>query len=407
MLFKTVFFRKLALALARKTKADTIVALKTKYAFSLLVKATFIDMESLAIKALQQARSVISLEPRATNLRMLLARMLIWAVCDADASDNPLDNLTTAIKYIEEYIAEASNQFNRTYGADQNLQRAYQTRYILQGDGTDILQALSLMPKKDNNNSEDSMDSAFQRVSAARQGLEANPSSLHQKMHIFQIGDSDDLAQKEEEQDQMLRKFYYTMQPSLATEALEAGLLACQSSVEIEDSRRQSAFNYAIGLSYLARSETGKNSRYDLEKAVSFLEAAQKEEPADFAQRQQSSVSLAEARLRLDIETEDIALVYNGINSMALLLDKVTDGVLSSESGLTDIMERSYYLWTITRHGPILRNAAKFLSYLLHEDRIGKLSSNALFSILCKGGEIAANIHKAQLETLLQKPLTY
>ena len=409
VLSKAVFFRKLALALARKAKSDTIVALETKYAFSLLVKATFVNAESLAIKALQQARSVISLEPRAADLRMLLARMLIWAVCDADASDNPLDDLTTAIKYIEECMAEAPNQFDRTYGADQNLQRAYQARYTLQGDDAWSISYLSSMPKEDHVDPEGSVDSTFQRLSVARQCLEANQSSLHQEVHTFQVEDPDDPAQEEEEeeQDQELCKFHYTMQPSLAKEALEAGLLACQSPVKVEDSRREPASKYIIGSSYLARSLTGKTSRNDLEKAISFLEAAQKEEPLDSTEGQEFSVFLAYARWTLGNKTQDIALRFNGMNSMALLLDQVTDDVLALKSVVIGMMESSYHFWTITGNGLLLKNAAKFASWLLHEDRIGILQPNALFLILCISGQIAADTQKAQLETLLQEPLTY
>ncbi|KAI4258686.1 MAG: hypothetical protein LQ352_001112 [Teloschistes flavicans] len=421
-LSKAVFFRKLALALARKVKPDAMVELQTKYAFSLLVKATFANMRDVAREALQQARSVIAQKPNAPRTMMLLARMLLWAVCDSDATDNPPHDLSTAIQYIEGSMAQLPHQYNHTYGAPQNLQRAYQARYILQGDESDLQKASSLLSEEEGDDPEAEADSFSQRLFVARQEFKADAPPLSKLMHYLAsdvsevsaqqdaewASDDSDISAQEDAESQALRKIHHTMSPGLAREAIEAGLLACQIPVEAEESRQQPASNFIIGMNYLLRSDTGKDPRFDLEKAISYLEASKNEAQNDSKERLQSSICLAEAHWMLGRKVHDIAQMQAGMESMALLLDTLTPEVTPTDSILVDMMERSYHFWTISNNDLLLTNAAKFVSYLLRDDRKRDLSPNALFAILCKGGEVAASIRVEQPnQTMVQEPLVY
>lgn len=75
---------------------------------------------------------------------MLLARILLWFVCDSDAPDDAMNDLEVAIKYIEESMVKSPNEFNHAYGADSYLQRALEARYILRGEEDYMQRALSL-----------------------------------------------------------------------------------------------------------------------------------------------------------------------------------------------------------------------------------------------------------------------
>ncbi|KAL8770821.1 MAG: hypothetical protein Q9203_001941 [Teloschistes exilis] len=522
-LSKVVFFRKLALALARKVKPDAMAELQTKYAFSLLVKATFDNARKVAHDALQQARLVIALKPNAPRTMMLLARMLLWAACDSDASEDAVHDVSTAIYYIEESIAQLPNQCNRTYGGPQNLQRAYQARYILQGDERDLQKASSLLSDKEGDDAEAEADSFSQRLFVARHEFKADTPPLSKLMHYLardlskvsaeehtdsasgvsnvsfeedvdlasddsdilaqqedalardisdvsaqedvSLGsndsdisaleddalasnvsdvsaeedvdlaseDSDELAQEddalvsdvsdvsaekeldlvsdlsnvsaqEDANSQGLRKIHHTMSPGLAREAIEAGLLACRCPVEAEETQKQPASNFLIGMNYLLR----KASRFDLEKAISYLEAARTEASISSTEYLQSSVCLAEARWLLGHEVHDVVELQAAMESMALLLEMLTPEVHTTDFHLTHMMERSYYFWKLSNHVLLLTNAAKFLSYLLRDNRKRDLPPDALFATLCMGGEIAASLHVEQPDKpLLQEPLFY
>ncbi|KAL9580920.1 MAG: hypothetical protein Q9212_004201 [Teloschistes hypoglaucus] len=529
-LSKVVFFRKLALALARKVKPDAMAELQTKYAFSLLVKATFDNTKNVADDALQQARLVIALKPNTPRTMMLLARMLLWAVCDSDASGDAVHDMSMAIHYIEESIAQLPNQYNRTYGAPQDLQRAYQARYILQGDESDLQKASSLLSDEEGEGPEAEADFFSQRLIIARQEFEADNPPLNLMYYLVRgvsdvsaeedtgsasglsnisleedvdsasdsvSDDSDILAQQEDalardisdvsahedvdlttddsdisvqeddtlasdvsdvsaEEDvdltsddsdisaqedvaltsevtdvsaeegidlvsdlsnlsaqedaesQGLRKIYHTMSPGLAREAMEAALLACQCPVEVEEGQKQPASNFIIGINYLMRSRTGKDARFDLEKAISYLEAAQNEASIDSKEHLQSSVSLAEAHWRLGHEVRDIAQLHAGMESMVLLLDRLTPEVHTPDAELIEMMEKSYHFWTISNHVLLLTNAAKFLSYLLRDNKKRDLPPDAVCAVLCEGGEIAADMYMEQPDqSLVQDPLVY
>ena len=93
---------------------------------------------------------------------------------------------------------------------------------------------------------------------------------------------------------------------------------------------------------------------------------------------------------------------------MALLLENLTANVSPSRNILIGMMERSYFFWKASRRVGFLSNAAKFVLYLLRDNETEDLSPNALSAILCKGGEIAADIRIAQPDqTLLEEPLAY
>ncbi|KAI4205107.1 MAG: hypothetical protein LQ350_000734 [Teloschistes chrysophthalmus] len=505
--------------------------LQTKYAFSLLVKATFYNTRNVAYDALQQARLVIALKPNTPRTMMLLARMLLWAVCDSDASGDAVHDMTTAIHYIEESIAQLPNQYDRTYGAPQDLQRAYEARYILQGDESDLRKASSLLSDEEGEGPEAEAEYFSRRLFIARQEFKADNSPLNKLMHylVSEVSDvsaeedtgsssglsnisleedvdsgsdstsddSDMLAQQEDalardisnvsvqedvdlasddsdvsaqdddalasdasdvsaeedvdltsddsdisaqeddalarevtdvsaEEDldlvsdlsnlsaqedvesQALRKIYHTMSPGLAREGMEAALLACQCPVEVEEGQKQPASNFIIGINYLIRSSTGKDARFDLEKAIFYLEAAQNEASIDSEEYLQSSVSLAKAHWTLGHEVLDLGHLQTGMESMALLLDILRPEVHTPDPELCHMMERSYHFWTLSNHAVLLTNAARFLSYLLRDNRKRDLPPDALCTVLCKGGEIAASMQVEQPDqTLVQEPMVY
>ncbi|KAL9594363.1 MAG: hypothetical protein Q9219_007077 [cf. Caloplaca sp. 3 TL-2023] len=471
-LCKVVFFRKLALALALKAKKDEMAELTTMYAFSLLVKATFENSKSGVCEALKQIRLVIASKPTASRTTMLLARMLLWAVCDSDDSEDTLGDLDTAIQYIEMSMTQAPNQYNDTYGAPQSLQRAYQARYILKEDESDLQKVLSLRLQIEGDAPEAEGDDFYQRLRAVRERFCANQITISEAMHslVGHIADSltkdDDQSQSQDEiedheetqesgrtqnydegqandtcqngncqnsndnqedgdsedhdelqdDDQSeeddpahgLYKLHHTLLPDLAREALEAGLLACQSPVEVEEDRKQKASNYLLGLHYSQRSGTRKNPRFDLEKAISYLQVAQNEQPVGSTEEQYSSICLAEAHWKLGLTIYDVTEIQVGMHSMASLLDRLATAVYPTTFTLLEMMSKSYTFWKSNKRDSLLVNAAKFVAYLLSDDNVGRLSPGSFFGVLCVGGEIAASLWIEQpTQTLLQEPFFY
>ena len=406
-LSKACFFRRLALALARKANHDTMAALKTKCALSLLVKATFVSEKCFVLEALRLAREAILLKPSTAGTKMLLARSLLWFICDSDAPDDAMSDLEVAIEYIEESMAEPPNEFNHAYGADSYLQRAIEARYILQGEEDDMRRAFSLARGEGSDYLEEVANSYSRRLSTARKKYVADNRALDEVMRDMERETSENATQIES-RPQGLRKIYHLMVPRLAMEAMEAGLLACRRSVKVEDDRKLPSFNYVIGLYYLARAKAGGRRQHDLENAMFYLEAAQNEEPADTKHHLLSSLYLAETRWDLGRARNEIALLHAGMESMASLLENLTANASPSRGTLYDMMVRSYFFWKTNQRVGFLSNAVKFVSYLLRDDKIGDISPNTLSAILCKGGEIAAEIRIVQPDqTLLQEPLAY
>lgn len=404
-LSKACFFRRLALALARKANNDIMAALKTKCAFSMLVKATFVSGKCFVLEALRLAREAIVLKPSTAGTKMLLARILLWFVCDFDAPDDAMSDLELAIKYVEECMVESPNEFNHVYGAESFLQRAFEARYILRGEEDDIRRALSLARGKGSENLEEVANSYSRRLSVAWKEYVADNRALDEVMRDMEWETSEN-ATHIESQPQGLRKIYHLITPGLAKEAIEAGLLACQSPVEVEDDGKQAAPNFLIGLNYLAQRETRRGRQYNLENAISYLEAARNEESADTEKHLLSSLFLAEARWELGRARHVMALFQAGMESMALLLENLTVKPSPSRHTLIDMMERSYFFWKTSHRITFLSNAVRFVSYLLQEDKTEDVPPNELSAILCKGGEIAADIHIVEPDrTLLQESL--
>ena len=407
VLFKACFFRTLALALSGKTNDDTMAALRTKFAFSLLVRATFMSKKRFALEALQLARKAILLNPTTAGTKMLLARILLWSVCDSDTSDDALSDLEVAIRYIEESMAESPNEFSHVYGADGYLQRAFEARYIVRGEADDMQKAMSLERVDEMENPEEMANAYSRRMSIGRKRYVVDNCALDEVLRDKEMEASDN-ATLFESQSQGLPKIYHLMIPGLAREAMEAGLLACQSPVEVEDNRKQPASNFLIGINYIARGEAGKGRQFDLENAIPYLEAAQGEEPADTERHLLSSIFLADTRWKLGRARKEITLLQAGMESMALLLDNLTANASPPRSTLIDMMERFYFFWKASKRVGMLSNAARFVSYLLREDNMADMLPNNLSAILCKGGEIAAEIRTIQPDqTLVQDPLYY
>ncbi|KAL8737428.1 MAG: hypothetical protein Q9181_001674 [Wetmoreana brouardii] len=386
---------------------------------------------------------------------MLLARMLLWAVCDSDDDEDALGDLNTAIQYIESSMNKEPNQYNGTYGAPQALQRAYQARYILHAMESDLQKILSLKSQIEGEVPKAEADSFSQRLFVARENFRADQVTLSESLHGLvgdvsdAVTDDDDRSQsdneiedgdetqdndqiqdhdegqaddesekndgshdddecEDEDQIQAFYKIHHTLLPDLAREAIEAGLLACQSPVEVEETRRQTALNLLLGLNYIQQSQTRKNPRFDLEKAISCLEAAQNEEPVNSITQQQSSTFLAEARWMLGFSINDVTEIQAGMDSLASLLDGLATEVSPTVSILLEMMSKSYKFWKFSKRRILLTNAAKFVAYLLLDNKVGRLSPSSLFGVLCVGGEIAADLRIEQpTQTLVQEPFIY
>ncbi|MCJ1224402.1 hypothetical protein MMC12_001047 [Toensbergia leucococca] len=407
-LSKACFFRRLALALARKPNNDTMAALKTKYSFSLLVKATFVSEERFVLEALRLCREAILLKPSIAGTKMLLARILLWFICDSNILDDALSDLEVAIKFIEESMVESPKEFNHAYGADTHLQRAFEARYIHQGEEDNMQRALSLAQVKEDENLGEVASPHSKKLSIARKKFVVDNRALDEVMRDMEC-ETSEMAAQLASQPQGFHKIHHLMIPGLAREALEAGLLAFQSPVEVEDDRKQPASNFLIGMNYFVRKkETERGRESDFENAISFLEAAQDDESTNTEQRLLSSVLVARSRWNLGKARREISLLLAGMESMALLLEHLTTDASPSTSVLFDMMERSYFFWRSNQRAGFLSNAAKFASYLLREDQTRDMPPSALSAILCKGGEIAADICIAQPDqALLQGPLIY
>lgn len=263
--------------------------------------------------------------------------------------------------------------------------------------------ALLLARDEGSENSEEVANSRSHRLSIARKKYMTGKHALNEVIRDMDSKFPEN-TREIKSQPQGLRKIYHLPNPGLAREAMEAGLLACQSPVEVDNDSKQPASNLLIGMNYYSRGER----QYDLQNAISYLEAAQNEESSGTKTHLLSCIWLADARWKLGRAREDIPLLLAAMESMALLLEKSTADASAPSKTLFDMMDRCYYIWKASHRAEFLCNAAKFVPHLLREDETGDISPNNLSALLCKVGEIAADIRIVQPDqTLLQEPLTY
>ncbi|KAI9753765.1 MAG: hypothetical protein M4579_004999 [Chaenotheca gracillima] len=414
-LSKALFFRKLALALALKRRAndETKAALKTKCAFSLLVKATFANDESALPEVRRLVREATSVDSSTDETRMLLARMLLWFVCNGHDTD-PVGDLNTVIEYIEEAMETTPLEFSDQYGNASYLRRAYEARFVIGGEEEDMQKAASVVFNGRIQNSEGQQAHSIQ-MSHSRMEYVSESSSLGQVLVDLQKqGPSQDLnTEQEEERLHSLRKFHYQIVPGLVREALEAGLMACQIPSEVEESRRQGGSHFITGLNYLGNSGKSNALRFDLEQAVFHLEAALQEKPLDQEKEITTSTYLARARWELGKETHDVAMTQVAVEEMLSVLDakpspENEESEDFSSSPVLEMMASSHKIWESSKHKKSLQNAQRFAAHLLSEPNFEKSSPRLQSAVFCKAGEISAEFIAAKLDqTLLEEPIHY
>lgn len=110
--------------------------------------------------------------------------------------------------------------------------------------------ALSLVRSEGSENIEERADSRARRLSVTRQKYVAEHCSLNEMMRDVESAASG-LATQVESHPQVLRKVYHPMLSGLADEAMKAGPLACQTSVQAEVDHRQPSNNFVTGMTYL------------------------------------------------------------------------------------------------------------------------------------------------------------
>lgn len=374
--------------------------LKTKYAFTLLVKAAYDDELKRVLEAIRLAQEAIALKPNAPDIKILLAMILIWFVSVFNGSNDPLGDLAIATDYIEESLVTSTVDLSYTYRARIFYHRAHETRYILRGNEEDlreILSMFSMRKRMGSYNQHSSVDSYALRISDARQNFTKDRLPLAEAMYGAQEQNTDNETEEADDSG-VLPGFHHPRGPCLVKEAMEAVLLANESHVKKEANRKEALCDYVMGKNYLATQKTGRECHSDLEKAILHLELAQVEPRVDASIRQLSSMHLAEARWKLGKETKDLTQYLKGIESMAMLLDDFTADVSPETSVLIDIMEESYHFWTMSEREEWLVHAASFVRYFLRDDVVVDPSTQHLFAVFCKGGEIAAAMCLAQPE---------
>ena len=197
-LSKACFFRKLALSLARKVKSNFLAELKAKYAFALLVKATFMRNKGLASEAVQLTREAILLKPSTPESKWLLAHVLLWSVWHLDVGSRAGSDVDMAIEYIDQVSAANTNQtIEGTPKPQADLQKALELRYILNGEAVDIQRSFALWNDDRIGNGEDDIKMWTMVFAVAHANYSSDKRALVQVMRATQaqlFGHPDEVA---------------------------------------------------------------------------------------------------------------------------------------------------------------------------------------------------------------------